>query len=116
VITNPKTLTFALASFSIFCLSSQGKEEVAITPDPILFATVHPPPTATPLEIDAMKLAAQFTASCGRGFMIGLGRKEGNNPLFEVRLDEERSNELTTPSQAASTKGTRTLVQDTLPP
>ena len=30
-----------------------------------------------------MKLSAQFTAACGTKFMVGLGRKEASNPLFE---------------------------------
>ena len=66
-------------------------EEVQIVPDPISFATVTVPKNTSPLEIDVMKLAAQFTATCGKKFMQGLSRKEHLNPLFEF-LKPQSSN------------------------
>jgi len=43
---------------------------------------IHIPPGLTMLEMDVMKLTAQFTAKKGKGFLTGLFRREQNSPKF----------------------------------
>merc|ERR1712113_1117437 len=40
------------------------------------------PPDLTEVEVDTMKLTAQFTARNGKAFLTGLFNREQNNPLF----------------------------------
>jgi len=44
--------------------------------------TVHIPHRLTQLELDVLKLSAQFTARTGKAFLSGLFQREQNNPLF----------------------------------
>ena len=50
---------------------------------PVRKFTVRAPPTMTPLDVEIVKLTAQFVARNGRQFLHGLVARERNNPQFD---------------------------------
>lgn len=57
------------------------KQNIPLEPPPKDEWTIEPP-TLTPLEVDIIKLSAQFVARNGRQFAMGLLNREMKNPQF----------------------------------
>ena len=62
----------------------QNKPKIVIpTEPPVEFEFCHDPPTLNALELDIVKLTAQFVARNGRSFLTQLMQKEAKNYQFD---------------------------------
>lgn len=59
-----------------------GKGEAVNAPPPLEYSLGHPT-GINPVDIDIIKLTAQYTAANGRDFLSGLAQREQKNPQFD---------------------------------
>lgn len=59
----------------------EGKKKVAKPPPPDQYIVNHP--FIAPMDMDIIKLTAQFVARNGQKFLIGLTQRESRNPQFD---------------------------------
>lgn len=59
----------------------EGKKKVAKPPPPDQYIVSHP--FIAPMDMDIIKLTAQFVARNGQKFLIGLTQRESRNPQFD---------------------------------
>lgn len=62
-------------------LGGERKKKVAKQPAPDQFVVAHP--FIAPMDMDIIKLTAQFVARNGQKFLIGLTQRESRNPQFD---------------------------------
>merc|ERR1712232_815708 len=62
-------------------LGGEKKKKVAKAPAPDQFTVNHP--YIAPMDMDIIKLTAQFVARNGQKFLIGLTQRESRNPQFD---------------------------------
>merc|ERR1711912_176714 len=62
-------------------LGGEKKKKVAKPPQPDQFTVSHP--YIAPMDMDIIKLTAQFVARNGQKFLIGLTQRESRNPQFD---------------------------------
>merc|ERR1719161_747839 len=59
----------------------EKKKKVAKPPPPDQYSVSHP--YIAPMDMDIIKLTAQFVARNGQKFLIGLTQRESRNPQFD---------------------------------
>merc|ERR1712032_790790 len=62
-------------------LGGEKKKKVAKPPPPDQYVVNHP--YIAPMDMDIIKLTAQFVARNGQKFLIGLTQRESRNPQFD---------------------------------
>merc|ERR1719161_1735480 len=62
-------------------VGGEKKKKVAKPPPPDQYSVSHP--YIAPMDMDIIKLTAQFVARNGQKFLIGLTQRESRNPQFD---------------------------------